>query len=294
MHLGGWDCVRGIRSGLNISEDSEILVWQDELGQLSVSRPDVRVPHLYRLRLTGQIAVDLFCADRVMHEVPITPDLPQTTLDHFLTDQVLPRVLAHEGNLVVHAGACRCDDRAFIVMGESGRGKSTLVASLDRAGFPLLGDDALVVQWERHLPLVKAVYPSLRLLPDSLDALFSEPPETTQVAHYSPKQRISVPVESDLDVEPLPIAAMFSLSLPSLNQDILIRTMSPAETCIALITNSFALDPTDKALGRKKLEDASRLANAVPSFELTYPRDYARLPDVHAAICRQVSQLANA
>ena len=128
------------------------------------------------------------------------------------------------------------------------------------------------------------------MLPDSLKALFVESPDVAPVAHYTSKQQITVPITPDDNSDPLPIAALFSLAKPSPDGEIHLRPMSPAETCMALITNSFALDPTDKALSRKKLEDASRLANAVPAFEISYPRDYARLPDVHAAIFRQVAE----
>ncbi len=58
----------------------------------------------------------------------------------------------------------------------------------------------------------------------------------------------------------------------------------------AIISNSFALDPTDKELARKKLTDAGKLANEVPAYEISYPRDYARIPDVHAAIFEKLAQ----
>lgn len=60
---------------------------------------------------------------------------------------------------------------------------------------------------------------------------------------------------------------------------------------MALVESSFALDPVDpdQALGR--LNDASALARQVPAFEIAYPRDYARLPEVRQAILDQLAAL---
>src|SRR5262245_25522327 len=66
------------------------------------------------------------------------------TIEHLLIDQVLPRVLAHRGRLVLHAGGVRTPFGAIAFLGESGAGKSTLCSAMNRAGHRLLGDDGLV------------------------------------------------------------------------------------------------------------------------------------------------------
>ena len=53
---------------------------------------------------------------------------------------------------------------------------------------------------------------------------------------------------------------------------------------MTLVENSFALDPTDTGGALDRLEKASALAKSVPSFAINYPRDYASLPAVRAAI----------
>ena len=63
-----------------------------------------------------------------------------------------------------------------------------------------------------------------------------------------------------------------------------VELVSPGETCMRLVEHSFWLDPTDKSLTARKLLSASALAGRVPAYKLAYPRDYAKLEDVHAAI----------
>lgn len=173
-------------------------------------------------------------------------------------------------------------------MGLSGRGKSTLVSSFNQAGFALLGDDAMVVSSLDTIPRVRPVYPSLRLFPDSIEALMSGVVTAGSVAHYSTKQRIDVPVVSDAGDLPLSIKAIFSIAAPG---QVGLRRLAVAEACMSLVENSFALDPSDTARARERLRDASTLAHHVPTFEISYPRDYARLPEVRQAILDQIAAL---
>ena len=112
-------------------------------------------------------------------------------------------------------------------------------------------------------------------------------PLSTAVASFTLKQRIDLPVKAN-SAQPVQISAIFVLAEPSSDSEIKIRRLSAGKACIACITNSFALDPTDLDRARVRLELASTLAFQVPAFELSYPRNYARLTDVHAAILAQL------
>ena len=268
---------------------NETISWQDSTGPLTISRVDLSGEPHYRLRLGDALAVDVL-PDRQL-VARSRSNVSKATHDHFLADQVFPRIMAHEGACIVHAGAIRAGDGAILVMGSSGRGKSTLVTSFDQAGCALLGDDAMIISWHEVEPCVKAVYPSLRLLPDSIEALFPGPVATTSIADYTPKQRINLPV-ADHDVAlPLPIRAIFVIADPTAGVQIHLRRLTIAQACMVFVESSFALDPTDLPRARERLADASALARQVSAFEITYPRDYARLPEVRQAILDQVAAL---
>lgn len=269
--------------------DLELELWQDQIGLLTVSSAADPPHEHYRLRFSDQASVDIFPSRQQIREARPSPGVPQDTRDHFLADQVLPRVLAHEGRLVLHGAAVKVGRQAIVILGDSGQGKSTLAASFAQAGFALLGDDAMVVSRRDDRPFVKAVYPSLRLLPDSIGALYSEAPDSGSVAHYTPKRRIRLPVATDSGEAEL--ATIFVIAPPAEVPTIVTERLSIAQSSIALITNSFALDPTDLKLARAKLEDASACAREVPAFAISYPRDYARLPDVRAAMLKRLEQV---
>jgi hypothetical protein len=264
-------------------------LWSDHGGFVvtrcgSGSEPD------YVLRFWDDVIARISTHQKTVHITPLSPKITSATIHHLLYDQIYPRVIAHEGRLVLHAGAVEISDQLAVFLGDSGLGKSTLVASLYQTGSPLLNDDTLVVSGEAGSFSGQAIYRGLRLLPDSLASLFPQQTETHPMAHYSPKQRLDVAVATKEDSLPKPLGALFFLAPTADLQEIALRPMTAAETCMGLIANSFSLDPTDTRQARNKLLQASALANGVAAFELSYPRDYSALPQVHALIRSQMSE----
>ena len=207
------------------------------------------------------------------------------TLRHLLLDHVLPRVLAEHGRLILHAGAVRLGDKAIAFVGDTGSGKSTLTASLDAAGYSLLSDDSLVLTRGNKFTPALATYPSLRLWPDAVSGLYPQPPALASVAHYTTKQRVMMPdVAAAKDL--LALAALYVLTpeTETVAPSISVTRLKPREACMAIIGNSFRLDLTDRHHVAEVFADACRIAEHLPAFSLAYPREFARLPEVHEAI----------
>lgn len=262
------------------SFDNETPLWQDSVGPLRLGRVHTTQSTHYRLHLDDDVAVDVL-PDRQL-AILASPHVPAATVEHFIADQVLPRVISHDGKFVLHAGAVRLDDDAILILGASGRGKSTLAASFHCHGRPLMGDDAIIIT-PTEAPTAKSLYASLRLFPDSIAAVLPEDVLGEEIAHYSEKQRLLISIIKDADPASARIEAIFVLDEPSRDAINLTR-LSIADACMAIVENSFALDPTDPQRARLRLEAASDLARKVPAFALSYPRDYERLPLVRRAM----------
>lgn len=284
----GWTFERRPPLSSEGCQPDEVLRWQDPDSPLGISLLSSSGGGVYRLRVGSDLTIDVSLQT---NEVTYRSEtLPQLTIDHLLADLVLPRLLAQAGKFIIHAGAVRCGDRVILLMGPSGRGKSTLSTSFDRAGCPLLGDDAIIISSSEEGPVARPVYPSLRLFPDSIQALMTDMAITSPVAHYSTKQRFEV-VDGRKGSTPAAIAAIFTIAASSDAEDIRLHRLSSAGLCMALVESSFALDPSDLEHARRRLDDASAMARAVPGFELHYPRDYLRLPDVRQVILDQIALL---
>jgi hypothetical protein len=219
----------------------------------------------------------------------LAPGTSLDTLQHLLLDQTLPRVLAHRGHTVLHAGGVAIDDRAVAFVGPTGRGKSTLTASFDLAGHPALSDDGLVLSLVGDEVLAIPTYPSLRLWPDAIASLFDQPPAVAVMADYSAKQRLTSHAAAIVP-EPSRLACLYVLG--DHHDRPWIDPLSPRDTAMAIIANTFQLDVSDKHRAAGLLEAATGLAERLPTFALHYPRDFSRLAAVRDAIVNHMRSLA--
>ena len=262
-------------------------IWSDGTS-LDVLRSVDQTAQHFRLRFWGNFSLDVDCERGTVTDSSSSP-ITVATLRHLVDDLIAPRMIAHDGEFVVHAGAVRVADEAFLFLGEAGRGKSTLTAGFDRAGYPLIGDDAVILTTIADCGHAEAIYPSLRLMPDSIAALLPAVTPSEPMSEFSSKQRV---LGTRPTHEPLPVGCIFVLAPPSVDSTISFRRLTQAEACMALVANSFALDPTDPQRARARLADASALACRVPVFEVSYSRDYARLPELVQQIVDQAMDVA--
>ena len=112
-------------------------------------------------------------------------------------------ILGQRGRFVLHASAVSIDGRAVAFTGPSGRGKSTLVAALSRAGYPLIADDMTVIDFSDGLPFVKPGFPRVKLWPDSAKALQHDVDALPLIHPERTKRSLSMPAPTHPPAIPL-------------------------------------------------------------------------------------------
>lgn len=239
----------------------------------------------YRLGVPG---VAVFSIDATATRIAgaAEGDASAETIEHLLVDQVLPRLLAHRGRLVLHAGGLLTPFGAVAFIGESGMGKSTLCSALARAGHRVLGDDGLVVRPRPDgAPDVLATYPGLRLLPESLHELHGADVPTTPVASGRPKRRVAIGGGAG----PAPLRAIYALAE---SRDVQIHHVRGVDAIMTLVTSSFHLHWNDPVRSRDHFERVAATVHEVPVRRLGYPRDFAALPRVVSAVIEDLAAAA--
>jgi len=213
------------------------------------------------------------------------------TLEHLLVDQLLPRLLAQGEHLLVHASAVTIAERHVLFLGPSGWGKSTLAGLLERQGHAVHSDDCVQLQRGGDRYEALPTYPSLRLYPDSLDALFAKTPSTARVASYTEKKRIAIESAKGIHA-PVVVDAIYVLGDPDEADDTVhITPLRTSQTCQVLIRHSFRLDLKDREATAVHFARCAELANRVPAFALDYPRDFSRTAALVQALTRHVAGL---
>lgn len=231
----------------------------------------------------GQIALfHISFDDQIVRLVAAHPETDQDTVDHLVDDHVAPRIIAAGGDLVLHGSACAIGGELAAFIGQTGAGKSTLAASFHADGYRLLGDDAIVISEVDGVLRGEPVYPSLRLYRESINQVFRESVSTSAMAFYSEKMHVSADDLGGSASSCLPLGAIYILTEGDTR--VSLDRISPADACMALVENSFALDPQDLVAAAQRMAQAARVAAAIPCYELSYPYDFGLLGEARAQV----------
>jgi len=232
-----------------------------------------------------------------------------STLIHLLLDHVIPRALNRQGRSAVH-GSCLAyrPDRCFAIVGESGRGKSTLASALVARGYRFVADDCVVIDVIDGRPLARAAYPELRLGAESVTvAGFDGLVATGDVTREGTKRRHAVPVSdgaggSGTDgSERYLLTTVFTLragGLPDASdasdasdigadgadpaEALVSAPLGPARAAVELLSNSFQLNDVDEQT--VALVRVAEIAEACDVHKLAYEHSADGLTRTLAAI----------
>ena len=210
------------------------------------------------------------------------PHVRDATPEHLYVNQVLPLMRSRRGEAIYHGAAVATPAGALACLGAAGRGKSTLAAAVARAGHAFLADDAV---WARpaggHIEVVPGA-PALRLWEDSRAALV---PRIAPAAplHFTSKHRLAAAPRLPHADRPAPLRAIYLLG-EGASASVTIARTSAREALLALLAHAFVIDIADRDLVARHFATTARIANAVPCFQLDYPRRYETLEPLIATL----------
>lgn len=217
----------------------------------------------------------------------------ESTIAHLILDHAIPRLLSlRPGYLVLHASALEVEKQTIAILGTSGQGKSTLAAWFASRGFPLLTDDCLVLrkdgpaqQW-----LAQPSYHSVRLWPESVNALGLDESALREFAHYSSKRRTGRAAEFRFATGGSALAACFVLTDSETEQPgaPAVRPLSVNDAFLELVRALFRLDAENEEINRCEFEVLTSLVDTVPFWSLSYERKFEWLPEVQKVIIQTI------
>ncbi|HEX2446512.1 MAG TPA: hypothetical protein VHJ77_21365 [Vicinamibacterales bacterium] len=210
---------------------------------------------------------------------------PADGVHHLLLDQVLPLVLSHRGEFVLHATGVVLPAGAVVFAADAGSGKSTLVAALGGRGAHVLGDDAVLLAASGPGTTARAAYPGLRLWPDALRAVFGE----AGLKAGRSKRRLG-PDTAGLTFAAgaWPVAAIYQLEPAGPREPVRIEPLSPREGAMALVRHAYIFDICDRGRLRRQLDRAIDCGRRTRVRRLVFPHALGRLGEVCAAVLGDV------
>ena len=243
----------------HLPDSSYYVCWRD-LGQFLVS-PDGAVIHYHR-----------------------APSATVESFQVYLLNQAISFALVQQGMEPLHATTVIVDGEAIALLGDSGYGKSTLAASFLSAGHGLLTDDLLLLRPSRRGFEAYPGPPRIKLFPATARRLLRTVAEG--VAMNAGTRKKIIPLQES-QLAPLPLRAIYALAPPHEtrgSRTVRIEPLAPREAFLALVANTFNRRIGHSTRLRRQVSANALLMGAVPVKKLSYPRSFARLPQVIDAI----------
>ncbi|MSP75448.1 MAG: hypothetical protein EXR12_04870 [Rhodospirillaceae bacterium] len=218
-------------------------------------------------------------------------DIDQRSFEANLLNFVMSASLTLQGEETLHSTVLDIDGRAVGLLGLSGAGKSTLAAFLISRGADLITDDMLRMKFAGGSLLAYAGPYRLKLLDEPGTGFLPGAVADGYFNSLSGKVMIQPRAAVPRRREPTPLAALFHLDHPDDQPAV------GAVTCarlggveLARVIISSTMDTRYARPDRltRQIEFAARVAEALPVYELRYPRSVEAMDDVAAEIRRAI------
>ena len=89
----------------------------------------------------------------------------------FLMCSCLGFIMIQRDIVAIHGGTIVIDNKAIILTGNRGAGKSTLTTGLRLKGYPFISDDVAAIEIKDNIPMVKHGFPYQKLCSSAMDKL---------------------------------------------------------------------------------------------------------------------------
>jgi hypothetical protein len=185
-------------------------------------------------------------------------------------------LLVERGDLPLHAGAVEVDGRALVFSAPTRHGKTTLAALLTAAGFRLLSEDLVDVQFT-PAPVVVPGPAFLRLRRDVLELV--DVPGTTVVAESAGRAHLAIDPSLRGTCDPLPVAAVVLLRT---GDRVTVTSTDQADAIRDVWSQGFAM-PTRRSRAQT-FDNIGRLVSSVPVLDVSRPLRMDAVPRVIDAL----------
>jgi hypothetical protein len=235
-------------------------------------------------------------AEQAVRESIISPQFARRVslaerLQTLYLNQVLPRALSRQGQLIFHASAVEANGGAIAFMGGSGWGKSTLAASFATNGCRFLTDDGLVVEAAEGGYRALPSHPSVRLWEDSREVLIGGRTRAVSPVQFTSKLRFLADDTMVFCAEPKPLDCVYFLGEGAAREVTFVR-MSASEALIELLKHAFVLDIEARDSIASHFDRLAHLARLPIHYRLDYARRFERLRDVRQAVLSHCGRCA--
>lgn len=197
----------------------------------------------------------------------------------------LAALIFQRGMLAMHASAVCSEKGVILLAGDSGSGKSSLLAHLLNQGYMMLADDLAVVDVDDvGQPIVFPTYPEIALWPDTVEGFGMK---DALLPQYDCNRK-SVVMPDSMATCSRPLLAIYWIRV-NRGDALEIATLTGADKFQALGMLSYNTHVADALLDRVNyLRLATQLASRIPLHKLQRPRSGCSLEELAAVVTKDL------
>lgn len=197
------------------------------------------------------------------------PDALPQTIEHFLRMLPLAALVYQRGMLAFHAAAVTNGEYTVLLAGNSGSGKSTILAALLQRGWAMMTDDlAIVALDEQGQPTVYPSRAGIALWPDSLNNLGI----ASDSFSYCDANRKEYPVHGHFDNKPRTLRGIYRLNVNN-KSEVAVEELEGSARFQMIGTLLYNSQVADALCNRSDyLRSVATIAQKVQSRDLSRPR----------------------
>jgi hypothetical protein len=210
----------------------------------------------------------------------------------YLLGPILGFYLRLLGTVSLHASVFVSNGAAVALAGPAGGGKSTLIASLGRAGFTVMNEDVAPLRERPGGFVVLPGYPLIRLWPASVEHLFGSRDAMPQLTPSWDKRSWSRQQGGlRFGEEPVPLKAIYLLAAREDRAAPRIEALAPRDAMIGLVTNTYVNYLLSREQRGAEFGLLGRLVASIPVRRLVPHADITRLPELCDCVLRDAAAL---
>jgi hypothetical protein len=200
-------------------------------------------------------------------------------LSTYFLGPVMGFILRKRGTMALHASAVCMDDKAIVLTGEAGAGKSTTAAALALRGAAVLCEDIAAVEERDGAFSIELGYPRICLWPSSVEMLMGS---ADALPRLTPNwDKCYLPLDGPLtrlETMKRPLGAVYILSARETAEDApRIENVSNREVLLELVQNTYMNWLLDRRQRAAEFELLAHLVSRVSVRRIVPHRDPARI-----------------
>ena len=208
-------------------------------------------------------------------------------LSVYLYTQVYSFALIHQGVDSLHGSLLSKEGKTVALIGDCGRGKSTLASQLISHGWQLLGDDLIVFDSNQNRSNGLWVFPGepfLKIQPRVFNKFFPDYKQNCVLNQFTRKKILAFP---EVNQQPVFLHRIFYLNKPQ--AQISLRALSKIESYWVLNENIFNVVDFSPQRKRNLFAWLTQINNQARVLELNYPRKFEFLDAVENLITSELN-----